>query len=153
MQTSIFKRPATVEKITEIHRNTIVSGLGIEFLEVGADYLVARMPVDRRTVQPMGILHGGASVVLAETLGSVAGIFASEPGYAAIGLDINANHIRAATKGWVTGRCTAIHLGRTTQVWSIEIRDEAQKLVCIARLTVAIVPDPSANSDRTLSNS
>ncbi len=99
----------------------------------------------------MGILHGGSSIVLAETLCSVAAIFASEPGFAAVGLEINANHLRAVTSGWVTGKCTPVHIGRTTQVWSIEIRDEAQKLVCIARITIAIVVDQRSEAGKTLS--
>ncbi len=151
MTASIFKRPTDLAQIQAIHRDTAVERLGIEFTEIGPDYIVARMPVDRRTVQPMGILHGGASVLLAETLGSVAGIFATEPGHAAVGLDINANHMRAATQGWVTGRVSPIHLGRTTQVWSIEIRDDAGKMVCIARITIAIVPDSSGKDVATLS--
>jgi 1,4-dihydroxy-2-naphthoyl-CoA hydrolase len=151
MTTSIFKRPVNIDKINSIHAQSVVSLLGIEFLEVGPDFLCARMPVDARTTQPMGILHGGSSIVLAETLGSVAAIFASEPGFAAVGLEINANHLRAVTSGWVTGKCTAVHIGRTTQVWSIEIRDEAQKLVCIARITMAIVVDQRSEAGKTLS--
>jgi 1,4-dihydroxy-2-naphthoyl-CoA hydrolase len=148
---SIFKRPVDIAKINAIHQHCVVSSLGIEFLEVGPDFLTARMPVDARTVQPMGILHGGASIVLAETLGSVAAIFASDPGFAAVGLDVNANHLRAVTRGWVTGRCTPVHIGRTTQVWAIEIRDEAEKLVCISRITMAIVVDQRSEAGKTLS--
>jgi 1,4-dihydroxy-2-naphthoyl-CoA hydrolase len=151
MTESIFKRPVDIDKINAIHQNSAVSLLGIEFLEVGADFLVARMPVDARTVQPMGILHGGSSILLAETMGSVAAIFASEPGFAGVGLDINANHLRAVTKGWVTGKCTPVHIGRTTQVWAIEIRDDDQKLVCISRITMAIVVDQRSEKGKTLS--
>lgn len=151
MTLSIFKRPVDIAKINAIHENSVVSRLGIEFLEVGPDFLTARMPVDARTIQPMGILHGGSSILLAETMGSVAAIFASEPGFAAVGLDINANHLRAVTSGWVTGRCTPVHVGRTTQVWAIEIKDEAQKLVCIARITLAIVADHRSAPGKTLS--
>jgi 1,4-dihydroxy-2-naphthoyl-CoA hydrolase len=151
MPSSIFKRPVDITKINAIHQGSVVSLLGIEFLEVGPDFLLARMPVDSRTVQPMGILHGGSSILLAETMGSVAAIFASEPGFAAVGLDINANHLRAVTSGWVTGKCTPIHLGRTTQVWAIEIRDETQKMVCISRITMAIVVDHRSEAGKTLS--
>lgn len=151
MTSSIFKRPVDIDKINSIHAHSVVSLLGIEFLEVGSDFLLARMPVDARTTQPMGILHGGSSIVLAETLGSVAGIFASEPGFAAVGLEINANHLRAVTSGWVTGKCTPVHVGRTTQVWAIEIRDDAQKMVCVARITMAIVVDQRSEAGKTLS--
>jgi 1,4-dihydroxy-2-naphthoyl-CoA hydrolase len=151
MTASIFKRPVDISKINAIHANSVVSLLGIEFLEVGTDFLTARMPVDARTIQPMGILHGGSSILLAETMGSVAAIFASEPGFAAVGLDINANHLRAVTSGWVTGRCTPVHIGRTTQVWAIEIRDDEQKMVCISRITMAIVADRRSEAGKTLS--
>jgi 1,4-dihydroxy-2-naphthoyl-CoA hydrolase len=151
MTESIFKRPVDIDKINAIHQNSVVSLLGIEFTEVGPDFLIARMPVDARTVQPMGILHGGSSILLAETMGSVAAIFASDPGFAAVGLDINANHLRAVTSGWVTGKCTPVHIGRTTQVWAIEIRDEARKMVCISRITMAIVVDQRSEKGKTLS--
>jgi uncharacterized protein (TIGR00369 family) len=116
--------------------------MGIEFLEIGASHLRARMPVDARTRQPMGILHGGASVTLAETLGSVAAVLCLPEGRVAVGLEINANHIRAARTGWVTGLCTPVHVGRSTHVWQIEIRDEAERLVCTSRITMAILDAP-----------
>ncbi len=120
---------------------SITQHLGIEFIEAGEGYLVARMPVDHRTHQPFGILHGGASVVLAESLGSVASfIMLDNPDkQRAVGLEINANHIRSVRTGWVYGRCTPIHIGRTTHVWDIRITDENEKLVCVSRLTVAVV--------------
>jgi uncharacterized protein (TIGR00369 family) len=118
---------------------TIVDHLGIEFLEIAPDMLSARMPVDARTKQPAGILHGGSSVVLAETLGSVAAALCLPPGQRPVGLDINANHIRSVTEGWVIGVCRPIHIGRTTHVWQIEIRDEAERLVCVSRFTVAVL--------------
>jgi len=120
---------------------TITKHLGIEFTEAGEGYLIARMPVDGRTHQPFGILHGGASVVLAESLGSVASwMLLDDPTrQRAVGLEVNANHLRAVRSGWVYGRCTPIHTGRTTHVWDIRITDEQEKLVCISRLTVAIV--------------
>lgn len=136
--TSIWKQPASVEMLTAIHVNTTVALLGIEFLEVGDDFIRARCPVDSRTKQPAGILHGGISVVLAETLGSCGAAFASPPGHRAVGLDINANHIRSASEGWVTGIARPIHIGRTTHVWDIRITNEAGQLVCVSRLTVAV---------------
>ncbi len=124
-----------------IHTDSISKHLGIEFVEAGEGYLIARMPVDKRTQQPFGILHGGASVVLAETLGSVASyLLLDDPTkQRAVGLEINANHIRSVREGWVYGRCTPIHTGRTTHVWDIRITDEQEKLVCISRLTIAII--------------
>lgn len=115
--------------------------MGIEFVEKGEDFLRAKMPVDHRTKQPFGLLHGGASVVLAETLGSIASVLClDEPmKQKAVGLEINANHLRAVTEGWVYGTARAIHIGRRTHVWDIQITDENQKLVCVSRLTVAIV--------------
>lgn len=121
--------------------DTITKHLGIEFTEAGEGYLIARMPIDGRTHQPFGILHGGASVVLAESLGSVASwMLLDDPTQQrAVGLEVNANHLRAVRSGWVYGRCTPIHTGRTTHVWDIRITDEQGKLVCISRLTVAII--------------
>lgn len=123
------------------HADSIVKHLGIEFTEVGDGYLVARMPVDGRTHQPFGILHGGASVVLAESLGSTASwMLLDDPTQQrAVGLEINANHLRSVREGWVYGRCTPIHTGRTTHVWDVRITDEHGKLVCVSRLTVAII--------------
>lgn len=123
------------------HADSIVKHLGIEFTEVGDGYLVARMPVDGRTHQPFGMLHGGASVVLAESLGSTASwMLLDDPTHQrAVGLEINANHLRPVREGWVYGRCTPIHTGRTTHVWDVRITDEGGKLVCISRLTVAII--------------
>lgn len=120
---------------------TMIEHLGIEIVEVGDDFLKARMPVDHRTVQPQGRLHGGASCVLAETVGSVAAnlvIDSSE--FLAVGLEINANHIRPVKEGYVYGTATPDALGRTTQVWTIRITDEQDRLVCISRLTLAVIP-------------
>ncbi|MBO0934317.1 hotdog fold thioesterase [Fibrella aquatilis] len=132
---------ATVESLNEMNKNSIAGLLGIEMVSIADDLLVARMPVDARTQQPFGILHGGASVVLAESLGSLAStIRLPDPArQRAVGLEINANHIRSVRSGWVTGRCTPIHVGRTTHVWDIRITDEQDRLVCISRLTVAVV--------------
>src|SRR6476659_1850358 len=131
---SIWKRPVSVESLTAIHVNTTVAHLGIEFLEVGDDFIRARAPVDARTRQPMGILHGGISVLLAETLGSCAAARASPPGSRALGLDINANHLRSVTEGWVTGTARPVHIGRTTNVWQIELTDDKGRLTCVSRI-------------------
>jgi len=134
------KRP-TIDDLHRIHRDTVVAVLGIEFTEVGDDFLCARMPVDTRTKQPHGILHGGSSVVLAETLGSCAAHHCVDAtAFRCVGLDVNANHLRSVETGWVTGRAEPLHLGRSTQVWQIEIRDESQRLVCVSRLTMAVLP-------------
>lgn len=126
--------------LARIHEDTAVATLGITFTGVGDDFLEGRMPVDARTVQPMGILHGGASVLLAETLGSCAASYCVDPTReVCVGLDINANHLRPVRSGAVTGRATPIHVGRTTQVWAIDIRDEQERRVCIARLTMAVI--------------
>jgi uncharacterized protein (TIGR00369 family) len=141
----IWKQPVSVESLTEIHRDTAPGHLGIEFLEVGDDYLKARVPVDARTRQPYGLLHGGVSVVLAETLGSCGAAYASPPGFRAVGLDINANHLRGATSGWVTGTARPVHIGRTTHVWHIDLADESGRLTCVSRITMAIL-SPNAGS-------
>ena len=136
----IWRTIPTVEGLEQIVRGTMVEHLGIEFLEVGEDSLSARMPVDRRTVQPFGLLHGGASATLAETLGSMAGTLCLDPERnLVVGLEINANHIRSVRSGWVTGVARPLHIGSTTQVWEIRITDERGKLVCISRLTLAVV--------------
>jgi 1,4-dihydroxy-2-naphthoyl-CoA hydrolase len=120
---------------------TMIEHLGIEVVEYGPDWLKARMPVDHRTVQPQGRLHGGASVVLAETVGSIAANMALDSAeQLAVGLDINANHIRPVKEGFVYGTARPESLGRTTQVWSIRITDEQDRLVCISRLTMAVIP-------------
>jgi 1,4-dihydroxy-2-naphthoyl-CoA hydrolase len=121
--------------------NTLVDQLGIEITEVGDDFIKARMPVDHRTHQPHGLLHGGASVALAETLGSIgSSIVINQKESYCVGLEINANHIRGVRDGFVTGVAQPLHLGRTTHVWEIRITDSQDKLVCISRLTVAILP-------------
>jgi 1,4-dihydroxy-2-naphthoyl-CoA hydrolase len=136
----IWTREATVEIMNSFSNNTMVSHLGIEFTEIGDDYLVAKMPVDSRTHQPLGLLHGGASVVLAETLGSSAGSMcvANENEYV-VGLEINANHIKSARTGYVTGITKPVHLGKKTQVWEIKITNEQNELVCISRITLAVI--------------
>ncbi|AVO43118.1 hotdog fold thioesterase [Simplicispira suum] len=135
----IWKKPITLEACKQTSENTAVTHLGIEFIEVGDDYLVGRVPVDERTRQPFGLLHGGVSVVLAETLGSIGAFYASPEGHRGVGLDINANHLRAATSGWVTGTARPVHIGRTTQVWAIEMVNEAGELTCVSRITMAML--------------
>ena len=137
---SIWSIQATPENLNTVSRNTMVEHVGIEFLEIGEDYLKARMPVDHRTVQPMGSLHGGASVTLAETLGSTAATLCVDMSQKmCVGLDINANHIRPATSGFVYGVARPIHIGNSTQVWEIRITDEQDKLVCISRIAMAVL--------------
>jgi uncharacterized protein (TIGR00369 family) len=129
--------PATLERL---HHDTMVQTLGIEFTEIGDAHLCARMPVDARTRQPFGVLHGGASVVLAETLGSCAAAHCVDPTrQRCVGIEVNANHLRGVAAGWVVGRAEPVHLGRTTQVWQIDIRDEAGRRVCLSRLTIAVL--------------
>lgn len=135
----IWTRPVSVQILHDLHRDTAVERLGIEFLEVGDDFVRGRVAVDGRTRQPMGILHGGVSVVLAETLGSCGAAYAAPADHRAVGLDINANHLRAAAQGWVQGIARPVHLGRTTHVWQIELSDERGRLTCVSRLTMAIL--------------
>ncbi|ODS63858.1 MAG: esterase [Acidovorax sp. SCN 68-22] len=136
---SIWKKPITLAECESTSRNTAASHLGIEFTEIGDDYLKGRVPVDERTRQPFGLLHGGVSVVLAETLGSIGAFYACPEGHRGVGLDINANHLRAATSGWVTGTARPLHIGRTTQVWAIEMVNDAGELTCVSRITMAIL--------------
>lgn len=135
----IWKQPISLEALTAGAANTAVSHLGIEFLEVGDDFIRARVPVDHRTVQPYRLLHGGVSVVLAETLGSCGAAYAAPAGHRVVGLDINANHLKSASSGWVTGVTRPVHIGRTTQVWAIELTNEAGELVCVSRITMAVL--------------
>jgi len=140
---AIWTRTPNLESFMESSKNTAVGHMGIEYLEVGDDYVKGRMPVDERTVQPFGILHGGASVLLAETLGSMAAnCCLQNPDTVAVGLDINANHLRPVSKGWVYGTATALHIGSTTQVWEIRLENEEGKPTCISRLTMAVTKLP-----------
>ena len=136
---AIWKQPISVESLTAMHVDTAVERLGIEFLEVGDDFIRARVPVDTRTRQPYGLLHGGVSVVLAETLGSCGAAFASPAGHRAVGLDINANHIRSASEGWVEGIAKPVHIGRTTHVWQIDMVNDAGEMTCVSRITMAVL--------------
>lgn len=141
----IWQQPVSVEILTSIHHNTAVERLGIEFLEVGDDFIRARVPVDTRTRQPYGILHGGVSVVLAETLGSCGAAYAAPAGHRSVGLDINANHLRAVSSGWVTGTTRPVHIGRSTQVWQIDLADDQGRPTCVSRITMAVLaPQPAA---------
>ena len=144
--TSIWKRPVSVETLTAIHVNTTVAHLGIEFLEVGDDFIRARAPVDSRTRQPMGILHGGISVLLAEMLGSCGAACAAPPGYRAVGLEINANHLRSVADGWVIGITRPIHIGRTTHVWQIDLTNEKGQPTCVSRITMMILAPGDAGA-------
>ncbi len=135
-----FNKQISIELLNKIGDNNMGHHIGIEFVEAGEDYLLAKMPVDYRTMQPYGLLHGGASVVLAETLGSVASHFViNNELFQAVGIEVNANHIRSAKAGYVTGKCSPLHIGGSTHVWEIKITDEDGKLVCVSRLTVAII--------------
>jgi 1,4-dihydroxy-2-naphthoyl-CoA hydrolase len=137
---TLWKTQPTLDQLRELSRNTLVDHLGIEFVEIGDDYLKAKMPVDHRTKQPAGLLHGGASVTLAETLGSVGAVFCvNREKKTVVGIEINANHIRPVTAGWVTGVTKPIHIGGTTQIWEIKIYDQEDRLVCVSRLTVAVI--------------
>ena len=134
-------RTITLKDLNERTSNTMVEVLGITFTAAGEDFLEAEMPVDKRTHQPYGILHGGASVALAETLGSVGSSLTIDPAkFRTVGIEINANHVRSVSEGKVFGRAEPIHLGRRTQIWNVKITNEEKKLVCISRLTVAIIP-------------
>ena len=137
---SIWLGNITLEQLNDSGRKSMVSHLGIEFTAIGENSLSARMPVDERTIQPFGLLHGGASVTLAETLGSLcASLTLDTTKKIPVGMEVNANHIRPVRSGWVYGEARPLHIGETTQVWEIRISNEAGKLVCISRLTMAVV--------------
>jgi len=137
----IWKQPFNEEVLNTLSQNCMVGHLGIRFTGFGPDYLEATMPVDYRTKQPDGILHGGASVALAETLGSVAATLCLEDfeNTNIVGLEINANHLSSVREGFVIGRATPVKIGRRIQVWNIEIRDDKDKMICISRLTTAVI--------------
>ena len=137
---SPWRRRPTLEALAGMSPATMVEHLDIRFTEIGEDCITATMPVDGRTRTPFGHLHGGASVALAETLGSVAANFATYEDHYAVGVEVNANHVRSVSEGRVTGTVTPIHVGRRTQVWETRIADAAGRLVCISRLTVAVMP-------------
>ena len=129
----------SIQKIKDSMQNTLVSTIGIEITDIGKDFVCGKMPVDERTVQPFGILHGGASVALAESLGSIAGNMQIDPqNEIVMGIEINANHLIAVQEGWVYGKASPIKIGKRIQVWEIQIKNEANQRVCISRLTLAV---------------
>ena len=137
----MWKSDYSIEQVNSMNKNTILETLGIEITEKGSDFLVGKMPVDSRTVQPMRILHGGANVVLAETLGSIASLMIINPEEEiSVGLDVNANHIRSVKSGWVKGTAKPISIGKKIHVWEIKITDDDDRLTCVSRLTVSILP-------------
>jgi 1,4-dihydroxy-2-naphthoyl-CoA hydrolase len=136
----IFHKPITLEALNALSEKTMAECIGIQFTGIGEDFLEARMPVDQRTVQPFGLLHGGASVALAETLGSVAATCCvDESRQFCVGLEINANHIRSAREGYVKGVTKPVHIGNKTQVWEIRIVNDQEELICISRITLAVL--------------
>ncbi|MEO8414701.1 MAG: hotdog fold thioesterase [Ginsengibacter sp.] len=131
----------TLEKIKNFGIDSMANFLGMEWKEIGSDFLKMSMPVDERTKQPYGLLHGGASCVLAETVGSIASALVIDMNkFYCVGIEINANHIKGVKDGWVIAKCTPLHLGKSTHVWDIKIFDDSEKLICVSRLTVAIIP-------------
>lgn len=136
----IWKHKPTLEGLNGISENTLVDHIGIEFTEIGDDYLIAKMPVDQRTKQPMGLLHGGASVVLAETVGSIASSLLVEDysKQTVVGVEINANHLRAVKSGFVYGKATPLKIGKRLHVWNIEISNEKGQISCTSRLTMMV---------------
>ena len=138
---AIWFKEIPVNEADSMRKGTMLETLDIRIIEIGDDYLKGDMPVDHRTVQPYGILHGGASVTLAESLGSIAAHLTVDPdAYYCVGMEVNANHLRPATQGRVVGTARPIHIGRSSQVWGIEITNEAGKKICVSRLTMAVVP-------------
>jgi 1,4-dihydroxy-2-naphthoyl-CoA hydrolase len=136
-----FNKSGVVDDLNQLGRNTLGEYLGMQFTEIGPDSLLLTMPVNAHTHQPYGLLHGGASAALAETAGSVASaLVIDQSKFSCVGLEINANHVRGVRSGLVTATCKPLHLGRQTHVWDIKIHDEQQRLICVSRLTVAILP-------------
>jgi 1,4-dihydroxy-2-naphthoyl-CoA hydrolase len=136
-----FNKSLSLSNIKEFGKETMADHLGMQWVEIGDAFLKLSMPVNEKTKQPYGILHGGASCALAETVGSVASSLVIDiDKYICVGLEINANHVRSAKDGIVTGHCTPLHIGKLTHVWDIKIHDQSNKLVCVSRLTVAILP-------------
>ena len=136
----MFPTGVNLDQLQAISQNTLVEHLGIEFVEIGTDFITAKMPVDHRTHQPLGLLHGGASVVLAETLGSVGATLMVDPKEQyCVGLEINANHIKSVREGHVLGVAKPVHIGKRTHIWEIRITSDAGALVCISRITMAVI--------------
>jgi 1,4-dihydroxy-2-naphthoyl-CoA hydrolase len=130
----------TLERLNKSGENTMLTHLGIEIIDVGTNYVSGKMPVDHRTIQPAGLLHGGANVVLAESLGSIAAnCYIDTSKQMCVGLEINANHIRAVKSGYVYGKAEPVHIGRSTQIWEIKIHDDQNRLSCVSRLTLSVI--------------
>jgi 1,4-dihydroxy-2-naphthoyl-CoA hydrolase len=138
---AIWKKKMTLAEAGQFSSNTMIEHLGIQITEVGDDYLKGSMPVDHRTKQPMGLLHGGASVALAETLGSYAAYMTLDAGHVCVGMEINSNHIRSVRAGLVYGVAKPVHIGRSTQIWDIRISDEFDETINVSRLTLAVLKD------------
>ena len=146
-----FNKKLSIEQFSQFGKGTMGDHIGIEWVEIGENFLKAKMPVDHRTKQTYGLLHGGASCTLAETIGSVASAMVIDHSkFDCVGLEINANHVRSAREGFVTGVATPLHLGGNTHVWDIKIYDESNKLICISRLTVAIIQKRDLVTPRSL---
>lgn len=146
-----FNKDLSIEQFGQLGKGTMGEYLGIEWTELGENFLKAKMPVDHRTRQPYGLLHGGASCTLAETIGSVASAMVIDNAkFQCVGLEINANHVHSATEGFVTGVATPLHLGKSTHVWDIKIYNENDKMVCVSRLTVAIIQKRDFVTPRSL---
>ena len=140
-----FNKSLSVDSLKSFGINTMVKHLGMDWVAIGNDYIKMSMPVDERTKQPYGLLHGGASCALAETVGSIASQCVIDPDkFICVGIEINANHVRSARQGYVNATCTPLHIGASTHIWDIKIHDEREKLVCISRLTVAILKKPQS---------
>lgn len=140
MTERIWKKEFTLATVNDLNNTCLPGHLGIEIIKIGDDFMEAKMPVDHRTKQPMGLLHGGASVALAETVGSVAALLCvADSNKTIVGVEINANHLRSAQTGFVIGTARPLRIGRTLQVWNIEIKDEKERLICVSRLTIAVV--------------
>ena len=137
----IWKKPISLDILNALSKGNSGEHVGIEFTEIGDSFLTARMPVDQRTTQPWGVVHGGMNVVLAETVGSYAAYHAIDPDLRCIGIDINANHIAPANRGWVTATASPIQMGTSIHVWAIELKNDAGRLTCVARLTLSIFKD------------
>lgn len=141
MTTSIWHQEPNLQLLNSLNKNTLGGNLGMEFIEIGSDYLVATMPVDERTKQPFGLLHGGANVALAETLGSVASLLVvNQEVFIGVGLEINANHIKAVMQGKVKGICKPLNISGKNHIWDIKIYNEADELTCVSRFTCTIIP-------------
>ncbi len=147
MKPTIWQAPIDIDRLNALRSGNMLDHLDIVFTRVGPDFLSARMPVDRRTIQPFGQLHGGASVVLAETLASMAGLHCIAAERATcVGIEINANHMRAVREGFVLGTTRPLHLGTKTHVWEVHITDSADRLVCVSRITLAIIPQSDSQA-------